>query len=139
VVTQKIFWTASGNPRNAEGSIFSQTERLLKQDCTVTSLTPVRRALPQALLPDRGKATNPVGRLKLTQPAQRFKEEAWCQQDPPGIPVTWALQGLQEKSMLSPSTRFWRCGCLISTVTAAEAAWKSHSLQVNGKPRVLQF
>lgn len=64
------------------------------------SLTPVRRALTQKLLPDR-EVTNSVGSdSDLHSRPRDSKRRSGGSQTLPCIRVTWALQRLQEKRML---------------------------------------
>lgn len=73
---------ASGNTRNAEESCHKLKD--LMWDCTLMSLIPERRALPQTLPPDRQGHKLCGQRLKPTQQAQRDPPLHSCNMGPPG-------------------------------------------------------
>lgn len=63
----------------------------LKQACILRRLTPVRKALPQTLFPDRDKVTNSVGSDSNLQNRPRDSKRRPGQQDPSlRVPVAWA-------------------------------------------------
>lgn len=63
----------------------------LKQARTLRSLTPVRRALPQTLFPDRDKVTNSVGSDSNLQSRPRdSKRRPGASKTLPCVPVAWA-------------------------------------------------